>query len=156
MLHLDRYDTDTKKMIAQRVNDCAAALGGLGRLLDLVETIKSLKPLPLQNKTASFHFRHGKVSWDKVLFSDKVETFSALIQKHDAFENLLKTGTKKEQNAVRTFYPVTFTVTPLEGEPFTFRAVHAPNKETAHVDPLFELLFFASTGLIKKALKEAS
>ncbi|UFS61439.1 hypothetical protein LOH54_07160 [Sulfurimonas sp. HSL-3221] len=155
MLQFNTYDNDTLAAIREQLNACAEALGGTGRLLGLVETILGMKPSPLQNKTASFHFEQGKVSWNKVLFSDKVETIAQMIKKHDTMENLLEKGSKKEQNAVRTLFPVTFTITPKEGEPFTFKAVDAPDANTARIDPLFELLFFASTGLIKKALREA-
>lgn len=154
MLQLNHYDADTRSAIATRINESAAAMGGLGRLLSLVETVKSLKPMPLQNKTASFHFEQGKVSWNKVLFADKIETLCEMIKTHDTFENLLEKGSKKEQNAVRTLFPVTFTVTPQIGESFNFKAIAAPDEKTAHIDPLFELLFFASTGLIKKAARQ--
>ncbi|WP_345969113.1 hypothetical protein WCX72_06945 [Sulfurimonas sp. HSL1-6] len=155
MLQFNHYDNDTLAAIREQLNACAEALGGTGRLLGLVETILGMKPSPLQNKTASFHFEQGKVSWNKVLFADKIETIAQMVKKHDTMENLLEKGSKKEQNAVRTLFPVTFTITPKEGEPFTFKAVDAPDANTARIDPLFELLFFASTGLIKKAIKEA-
>lgn len=155
MLQLNTYDTETRAAIAARLNECAEALGGLGRLLSLVETVRGAKPSPLQNKTASFHYEYGKVSWDKVLFADKVETLAKLIQKHDTMDNLLQTASKKEQNTVRTLFPVTFTIAPKEGDAYTFKAIDAPDEKTARINPVFELLFFGSTGLIKKAIKEA-
>jgi hypothetical protein len=155
MLQLNTYDNETRAAIAARITECADALGGLSRLLGLVETILAEKPSPLQNKTASFHYEYGKVSWNKVLFADKVETLAKIIRSHDTMDNLLEKGSKKEQNAVRTLFPVTFTIMPNEGEPFTFKAVDAPDEKTARINPLFELLFFASTGMIKKAIKEA-
>lgn len=155
MLNFNTYDTKTLSAIRENLNACAEALGGTGRLLGLVETILGIKPSPLQNKTASFHFEQGKVSWDKVLYADKIVTVAQMIKKHDTMENILEKGSKKEQNAIRTLFPVTFTITPKGGEPFTFKAVDAPDAKTARINPLFELLFFASTGLIKKVLKEA-
>lgn len=154
MLNLNDYTPEQRRAIRTRLNSFAEALGGLGRVLGLSETIRSAEKPVLQNKTASFHFEHGKVSWEKVLFADKVETLGAIIKRHDTFENLLDTGTKKERNAVRTLFPVVITVTPAEGEAFTFRIIDAPDSGTARINPLFELLFFASTGLIKKAIKE--
>ncbi len=155
MLQLNTYDDATRNAIRERLNTCAQAIGGTGRLLGLAETISGMKPSPLQNKTASFHFENGKVSWGKVLFADKVETLAQMIRKHDTLENLLETGSKTEQNAVRTLFPITFTITPKEGDSYTFKAIDAPDAKTARINPLFELLFFASTGLIKKAIKEA-
>jgi len=154
MLQLNTYDQTTREAIRSRVAECAEALGGTGRLLGLAETILSQKPSPLQNKTASFHYEFGKVSWNKVLFADKVEAVAKIIRSRDTTENLLEKGSKKDQNAVRTLFPVVFTITPDDDEPFTFKAIDAPDAKTARIDPLFELLFFASTGLIKKALKE--
>jgi len=155
MLQLNKYDQKTRAGIAALLTECAEALGGVSRLLSLAETILEAKPSPLQNKTASFHYEFGKVSWDKVLFADKIVTVAKLIQKHDTMENLLETAGKKEQNAIRTLFPVTFTITPYKSEPFTFKAIDAPDEKTARINPLFELLFFASTGMIKKAIKES-
>jgi archaellin len=155
MLTLNTYDEQTLSDLRTRVRECAEAMGGLNRLFGLVETILAEKPSPLQNKTASFHYDHGKVSWNKVLFADKVETLAKIIRSHDTMENLLETASKKEQNAIRTLFPVTITVTPKEGAPYSFKAVEAPDEKTARINPLFELIFFSSTGMIKKAVKEA-
>jgi hypothetical protein len=155
MLQLNTYDEQTRADIRAKLNECAEAVGGLNRLLGLVETILAAKPSPLQNKTASFHYGQGKVSWNKVLFADKVEAIAKIVRSHDSQENLLQTLPKKEQNAVRTLFPVTVTITPREGDPYSFKAVDAPDEKTARITPLFELLFFASTGMIKKAVKEA-
>lgn len=154
MLKLNTYTPEQRADIRMRVNRCSEALGGLGRMLSLIETITGSKPSPLQNKTASFHFDFGKVSWEKVLFADKVKSLEKIIRRHDTMDNLLESGSKKEQNVIRTLFPVTVTITPREGEPFTFRAIDAPDEKTAMINPLFELLFFASTGMVKKALKE--
>lgn len=155
MLKLNDYTAQQRAELAQVLAECAEALGGLGKLLGLVEHIKSLSPMPLQNKTASFHYPHGKVSWEKVLFADKVESLSGIIRSRDSFDNLLAVGSKKERNTVRALFPVIMTITPREGEPYSFRAIEAPDDNTARIHPLLELLFFASTGLIKKAAKEA-
>jgi len=155
MLQLNQYDETTRAAIRDRLAACAEALGGTGRLLGLVETVLAADPSVLRNKTASFHYPHGKVSWNKLLFADKVDTLGRIIRAHDTMENLLTTGSKKEQNAVKTLFPVVFTVTTDEGNVFTFNAIDAPDPATARIDTLFELLFFASTGLIKKAIKEA-
>lgn len=154
MLKLNDYTSQQRSAIRTRLNTFSESLGGLGRVLGLCETIHESKTPVLQNKTASFHFEHGKVSWDKVLFADKVETLANIIKRHDSFENLLESGSKKEQNTVRTLFPVIITVTPNEGDPFTFRIIDAPDNKTARINPLFELLFYASTGMIKKAIKE--
>lgn len=154
MLKLNTYTPQQRADIRARITACSEALGGVGRMLSLIETITAAKPSPLQNKTASFHFHEGKVSWDKVLFADKVESLAKITRAHDTMENLLETGSKKEQNVIRTLFPVTFTISPREGEPFVFKAIDAPDEKTARIDPLFELLFFASTGMVKKALKE--
>ena len=155
MLQLSGYDEQTRLKIAENLSACAEAIGGVSRVLNLAETILGAKPSPLQNKTASLHYGFGKVSWNKTLFADKVETVARIVQHRDSMENLLETASKKEQNAVRTLFPVTFTITPDEGEPYTFKALDAPDEKTARINPLFELLFFGSTGLIKKALKTA-
>ena len=154
MLDLNAYDEQTLADIRTRLNDCAAAVGGFGRLYALVETILAAKPSPLQNKTASFHYDHGKVSWDKVLFADKVETLAAIVRNHDTMQNLLETASKKERNALRALYPVMIMITPKDGAPYGFKVIEAPDEKTARINPLFELLFFASTGMIKKAIKE--
>ena len=141
MLKLNTYDEQTLAQIRTRLTACAEAIVGA-------------KPSPLQNKTASFHYAHGKVSWNKVLFADKIGTLAGIVRNRDTMDNLLQSGSKKEQNAVRALYPVTFIVTPKEGSAYTFKAIDAPDEKTARINPLFELLFFASTGMIKKILKE--
>lgn len=154
MLQLNSYTAQQRTVLAKQLLLCADALGGMGRLLSLVEHIKTLSPAPLQNKTASFHYPYGKVSWEKVLFADKVESLAAIIKSKDTFDNLLDVGSKKEQNTVRALFPVTITINPREYAPFSFRAIEAPDANTAHINPLLELLFFASTGLIKKTAQE--
>ena len=155
MLQINTYDAQTKAKIAARLKNCTDAVGGLNRLLGLVETVHASERSPLQNKTASFHYDHGKVSWNKVLFADKVDTLANTVRTHDSLENLLETGSKKERNAVRTFFPVTVTITPDDGDEFVFKALDTPDESTARINPVFELLFFGSTGLVKKIIKEA-
>lgn len=154
MLQLNTYTPEQRQQIRAQLGECAEAIGGLGALLGLAETIRNAQTPVLQNKTASFHYAQGKVSWDKVLFADKIDTLKKIIARHDTMENLLEKGSKKEQNTIRTLFPVTFTVTPETGMPYAFKAIDAPDPETARLNPLFELLFFASTGLIKKAIKD--
>lgn len=154
MLQFNNYDKETRAHIRKRLSDCAETLGGTGRLLSLVETILGEKPSPLQNKTASFHYADGKVGWNKVIYADKVETLQQIIRRYDTMENLFKIASKKELNAVKTLFPVTVTIAPKEGAPCELKIIEADNAETARINPLFELLFFASTGLIKKVLKE--
>ncbi len=155
MLQFNSYDDATKAKIAARLKNCTDAVGGLNRLLGLIETVHAFEKSPLQNKTASFHYDFGKVSWNKVLFADKVETIAKTVKTHDSLENLLETASKKERNALRTLFPVTVTVTPDEGDEFVFKALDTPDDKTARINPVFELLFFGSTGLVKKIIKEA-
>jgi len=156
MLNLNTYDSDTLAKIASRLKNCTDSIGGTHRLLSLAEAVREAEKPVLQNKTASFHYPFGKVGWSKVLFADKVETLAGIVKTHDSAENLLETATKKERNAVRTLFPVTFTIEPDEGEAFTFKPFDTPDERTARINPLFELLFFGSPGLIKKVLKTAT
>ncbi len=153
MLDLKTYDTTTLAELAKKLHACADALGGLNRLLGLVETVKAAEKPLLQNKTSSFHYPHGVVRWNKLLFADKVETAAQIARHIERRDNALAIASKKEKNALRALFPVEITIEPDEGAPFSFRAVEAPSTEEARLGLCFELLFFASPGIVKKLYK---
>jgi hypothetical protein len=159
MCDFHALDDEAKQAYHDRLSACAQAFGGTNFFLQLLEAIRKTKPHPLMAKNCEFRFSRGSVSWEKVIFKDKITLLTEMRVGESKRGNFLPDEAdkrhKKVLNLVRTLAPITFTVTPknaADGEGFTLRPFDRIDETTTLLNPLFDALFFCSVDTVKKVL----
>lgn len=93
-------EEETKEYLNKEVTTLSNSLGGVNFFLQLIEDMKNEKINPLLNKSSTFHYSKGKVSWNKTIYKDTLvllyETMKLEEKDKDFFENL-KPKAKKIQ-----------------------------------------------------------
>ncbi len=138
---------------------CAERFGGKNFFLQLLEAIRETKPHPLIAANHQFRMELGSITWNKVIFNDKLQLlFKARILESKQ-NNFLPPKEdkqyKKVLNLIRTLSPITFHATPAdaeEGEGFSFHPFDRIDEETTKLNPVFDALFFCSIDTVKKVL----
>lgn len=159
MCDFNNLDDTAKQAYHERLSAAADAVGGKNYFLQLLEAIRQSKPHPLTAKQCTFRTSRGTITWDKVIFQDKL----SLLMKERVHEskraNLLPepdaSNYKKVLNLVRTLKPITFTVMPKNaknGDGFSVTPFEIIDGETTRLDPLFDALFFCAVETVKKVL----
>ncbi|MDH5465366.1 MAG: hypothetical protein OEW60_07015 [Thiovulaceae bacterium] len=139
--------------------ECADAFGGKNFFLQLLEAIRKEKPHPLLAKHAKFSFEMGTITWEKVIFKDKLDLLLRIRVNESKTGNLLPDKNdknfKKVMNLIRTLAPVEFDIKPssdVSGIGFSVKAFDMINETTTRINPLFDMLFFCSIETAKKVL----
>ncbi|HFU74559.1 MAG TPA: hypothetical protein ENK65_03300 [Helicobacteraceae bacterium] len=159
MCDFNALDTASKLKYHQELLQAAEAFGGQNFFLQLLEAIRKSKPHPLVSKNCEFKFSRGKVSWDKVIFNDKLALLLKVRLNESDTGNLLPSeedkSYKKIMNLLRTLKPIHFTVYPKnrsDGEGFNVHAFDIIDAKTTRLNPLFDALFFCAIETVKKVL----
>ena len=162
MCDYNNLDAQQKAQFHQMLLEAADAFGGKNRFLQLLEAIRRVKPHPLSAKNQQFRFEYGSITWDKVIFQDKLNLLIKARTHESEQNNLLPSkedkSYKKVLNLLRTLGPITFTLTPQmdtdssDQKSVTFKAFEMIDAETSKLNPLFDALFFCSVATIKKLL----
>ncbi len=141
------------------LSECAEAFGGSNFFLQLLEVIRKEKPHPLTAKHSEFKFSRGRISWEKVIFKDKLSLLLKTRVHESERGNLLPSKDDKSyksvMNLVRTLAPIEFQVRPKnmkDAEGFTVRAFDRVDEATTLINPVFDALFFCSVDTVKKVL----
>lgn len=159
MCDFNALTEEEKQNYHKQLLEAADAFGGVNYFLQLLEAIRKTKPHPLVAKSCEFKFSRGKISWNKVIFNDKLSLLLKIRVNEDESENLLpdtedKTY-KKVLNLLRTLGPIEFQVFPknrADGEGFRVHAFDRIDAQTTHLNPLFDALFFCAVDTVKKVL----
>lgn len=159
MCDFNALDDAAKQAYHDRLTAAAESFGGTNFFLQLLEAIRKSKPHPLIDKGCAFRFPLGSVTWEKVIFKDKLTLLTETRVGESKRGNFLLDKAdkryKKVLNLVRTLAPITFTVTPknsTDGTGFTLRTFERIDDATTRLDPLFDALFFCSVDTVKKVL----
>jgi hypothetical protein len=159
MCDFNALDDEAKQAYHDRLSACARAFGGTNFFLQLLEAIRKTKPHPLMAKNCEFRFPLGTITWEKVIFKDKLTLLTETRVGESKRDNFLLDEAdkryKKVLNLVRTLAPITFTVQPknaADGEGFSVRPFERIDETTTRLDPLFDALFFCSVETVKKVL----
>ncbi len=163
MCNFNELDDAGKLAASDQLNVCADAFGGKNFFLQLVETLHKTKPNPLIARNSKFNFSLGTVTWNKVIFNDKLLLLMKARTSEHKNGNLLPSkddkSFKKVLNLVRTFHPIVFTVKPKDrddGDGFTFTPFDMIDSDTTVMNPIFDALFFCSIDTVKKVLNYKS
>lgn len=148
-----------KQLHHEKLLDCANRFGGKNFFLHLLEAIRENKPHPLTAGTSQFSMEFGTITWNKIIFNDKLQLLMKARTKESEQNNFLPSkdtkNYKKILNVVRTLKPLVFHVNPInkeEGAGFFFQPFDIIDEDTTKLNPMFDALFFCSIETVKKAL----
>jgi len=159
MCDFNSLSEEEKRLHHEKLLLCANNFGGKNFFLSLLEAIRETKPHPLVAANSEFVTEYGKITWNKVIFNDKLQLLLKARVNEGKQDNLLPgkdaKNYKKILNLLRTLKPVVFHVNPADpedGKGFYFQTFDVINEEKTKLDPLFDALFFCSVDAVKKAL----
>lgn len=150
---------EEKKLHHEKLLGSANNFGGKNFFLHLLESIRETKPHPLISENTTFNTELGTITWNKVIFNDKLQLLLKARVNESKQGNFLpkidEKNYKKILNLVRTLKPIVFHVKPAnseDGSGFFFQAFDMIDGDTTKLNPLFDALFFCSVETIKKVL----
>ena len=159
MCDFNTLSDEEKQLHHEKLLECATNFGGKNFFLHLLEAIRETKPHPLTSGNMAFDIELGSVTWNKVIFNDKLQLLLKARKNESKQDNLLpkkdEKNYKKILNVVRTLKPIVFRVTPAnpeDGKGFFFQAFDIVDDNKTKLNPLFDALFFCSVDTVKKLL----
>lgn len=159
MCDFNALSDEEKKMHHEKLLECANKFGGKNFFLHLLEAIRETKPHPLTNGHMAFEIELGTVTWNKVIFNDKLQLLLKARQNESKQDNFLplkeEKNYKKILNVVRTLRPIVFHVKPAhseDGPGFFFQPFDVIDEHKTKLNPVFDALFFCSVDTVKKVL----
>jgi len=159
MCNFHTLNDEEKKIHHQKLLTCAENFGGKNFFLHLLEAIRETKPHPLTAGNTTFEFELGSITWNKVIFDDKLQLLLKARKNESEQDNLLpgkdEKNFKKILNVVRTLKPIVFHVKPAnkeDGPGFFFQAFDVIDENKTKLNPVFDALFFCSVTAVKTAL----
>ena len=148
-----------KKIYHETLLECANNFGGKNFFLQLLESIRVSKSHPLTSAESQFSMPLGTISWNKVIFNDKLQLLLKTRVNEHKRDNFLpapnEKNYKKVLNVVRTLKPIVFHIKPAQkedGNGFLVQVFDTIEKDKTKLNPLFDALFFCSVESVKKAL----
>jgi len=100
-----------------------------------------------------FLFTRGEVTWNKVIFQDKLSLLLKVRTSESERENFLIEGDKKVLNLVRTLAPIKFSITAKSSKnSYELHAFDKVDEKRTLLNPLFDAIFFCSIETVKKVL----
>jgi hypothetical protein len=155
MCDFNNLDTEQKEQYHQLLTTTMNQMGGKGPFLQLLESIRKTKPHPLINKYKDFKTEHVTITWNKVIFQDKLSLLLDIRTQESKRGNFLPNKEdkpyKKVLNLVRTLGPINFEFKAAENT-FTLSPFIIIDDQTTKLTPLFDAIFFCSVNTVKKIL----
>lgn len=159
MCDFNTLTDEEKKLHHEKLLSCANNFGGKNFFLQLLEAIRETKPHPLTAGNTTFDIELGSITWNKVIFNDKLQLLLKARKNEGIQDNLLPSkdekNYKKVLNVVRTLKPIVFHVRPADpqdGSGFFFQAFNVIDDEKTKLNPIFDAIFFCSIDAVKKML----
>lgn len=163
MCNFNTLTNEEKLLHQQKLLQCANSFGGKNFFLQLLEAIRETKPHPLISGNSEFNIELGSITWNKVIFNDKLQLLLKVRTNEGKQDNLLPEkdakNYKKVLNVIRTLKPIVFTVKPAnkeDGTGFFLQPFDIIDENKTKLNPLFDALFFCSVDTIKKILNYES
>lgn len=159
MCDFNNLNDEDKKNYHEKLLQSANSFGGKNFFLQLLESIRETKPHPLTAGNSEFVIELGNITWNKVIFNDKLQLLLKARINEGKQDNLLpdkdEKNYKKILNVVRTLKPIIFHVKPAneeDGSGFYFQAFDIVDENKTKLNPLFDAIFFCSVDTVKKVL----
>jgi len=163
MCDFNTLSDEEKKLHHIKLLKCANDFGGKNFFLHLLEAIRETSPHPLTSGNMAFDIELGTISWNKVIFNDKLQLLLKARKNESKQNNFLPSkdekNYKKVLNVIRTLKPIVFHVKPAnheDGSGFFFQAFDIIDENQTKLNPLFDALFFCSVDTVKKVLNYES
>ncbi|MDA3908160.1 MAG: hypothetical protein PF437_03655 [Sulfurimonas sp.] len=164
MCNYNKQNDDTKELLHLLMMKSADSVGGANFLLGLMEEMKKHKPNALMFKHTKIESEQLTLSWNKIVFKDKLDILEEVLHAHKSSENqdfnILESDSAKKSkkilNMVKALAPITFVVTPKDaqnGGGFDFKVFESIEDDYVKINPIFVAMFFCSTDFTKRALK---
>jgi len=159
MCDFNALSDEEKTLYHEQLLKAANNFGGKNFFLHLLEAIRETKPHPLTNANLAFELDLGSITWNKVIYKDKLDLLLKARQNESKQDNLLpnkeEKSFKKILNVVRTLKPIVFHVkpeNPEDGAGFFFQPFDLIDENKTKLNPLFDAIFFCSVDTVKKIL----
>ncbi|MBU0631238.1 hypothetical protein KKA17_01195 [bacterium] len=161
MCNYDCLTQAQKDELKQQIQDIVEMMGGLNFFLKMIEKLRASKPHPLSARNSKVMIDKCEISWDKVIFLDKVTLLEKAIKSNRNENKYLITfdaDDKKNKtiiNLIRTLSPITFKLkiaNHVNG--VDFKVFNEIGKSSAELNPLFVSIFFCYVNFIKTVLKD--
>jgi len=149
---------EKQEQLHKQLTQFSASVGGINSFLQMIEDIRSSKPKALLNKTAIFHFKGGKISWQKTIFKDTLTLLYNAMKKEEKDGDIINGLNPKEykatMNMMRALKPVSIEVIPKdeEYEGFNFAMLDASEEKKTKIDLIFKIIFFFNISFAKEVL----
>lgn len=164
MCNFNKQSDDTKSFLHLFLKKAAECVGGENFLLELIESMRSIRPNPLILKEKKVVSKECILEWQKVVFRDKFDILDEIITIHKTSEsenlNILNIENQKKRkkvlNMVKTLAPLEFVIKPKNqknGSGFSFGVFDKVDDEFVKLNPVFVAFFFCSVEFSKKGLK---
>ena len=160
MCNFNNLAQDDKDNLRQQLQELIEKMGGVNFLLTFIEKIRLIKPHPLSAKHSKATVDRFEISWNKVIFLDKVMLLENMIkQNRDENGYIIKFNkddkkSKDIVNLIRTLSPVTFNFKVSHNvNPIEFKIFDKIEDSSAQLNSLFVTLFFCYVNFVKNVLK---
>lgn len=141
------------------LRESAEKMGGKNFFLTLIETIRTTREGIFVSEKKELKYPTGTLTWNKTLFADNWRLLEGSAKVRTKGGNILppleNKRHKKILNMIRSFKPLTFTITPdnpEHGEGFSFSPLDIIDETTVHLSPLYKALFITQLDALRKAL----
>jgi hypothetical protein len=125
----------------------------------MLEGIRKNKSSVLISGTCKFRFVGGMISWNKVIYQDKIDLLREQRVGENERGNFLPSSEdksfKKVLNLVRTLSPIAFEVQSkgeYKAEGFSVHAFDTIDENTVKINAMFDVIFFCAMDTVKKVL----
>lgn len=161
MCNFNHLTQEEKENLRLQIQDIVGKMGGLNFFLSFIEKMRLIKPHPLSARNSKVSIERFEISWDKVIFLDKVTLLESVI-KSNREENGYTIKFNKEDkksknivNLIRTLAVVSFNFKVSNSIPsIEFKIFNKIDESSAQLNPLFVTLFFCYVNFVKNVLKD--
>ncbi len=157
MFKFNQLDDDRKKEFKSEISKCIAIFGGLNFFLKEIEKLRYTKPNPLINNGCKYNKSIIRLSWNKIVFKNKV--ILLMDSNYDIGGNLMPLSEDKnfktKLNLLKSLKPLKFDLSVKNSSDtnLSFPVFSILDSQETKFTPLFVILFLASVGELKKAIR---
>ena len=150
-----------KESLKADIEAIAQMMGGLNPFFKMIEKLRATKPHPLSSRNSKVLIDRCEISWDKVIFLDKVTLLEKAIKSNreeNGYTISFDPDDKKNKNMInliRTLSPVSFTLKVSNSvNGVEFKIFNETGRSSAELNPLFVTIFFCYVNFMKAVLKD--
>ncbi|OUR69800.1 hypothetical protein A9Q76_08800 [Arcobacter sp. 31_11_sub10_T18] len=157
-MNFNDLSNEEKQQLHVELTNNANSVGGTNFFLQMIEDIREEKPKALLNKTATFHYKKGKIEWQKSIFKDTLTCLYDGMRREEKTGDMLNGINPKEykaaMNMMRALKPVNLVVTPKDGEyeGFNMEILDASEEKKTKISLMFKIVFFYNVTFAKEVL----